>query len=427
MYVYKMLLLNRIREYKCLIRNMLFPILSFFVITGVIFYQLIILFIPVFKALKQVHLKGLLLVYLFLICNSFYGCFIRVKPLLIVKPITLYLFEEKKLKKLLRLKMIGKIIKHFVITFCLAVCVSGFHLNTHFFNIQILLFCLLESTALLSWQIYHHNAKSKRHLMKIVWFIICSIVFLSFRFFYITPLCFLIWLILIIHALLLLNLNRPKYEAEMIFIEKILTAQNHNNTVLLSRYAEEKKLFSLSLHSKTINQKFISKYPLTWKAKTSVYRLGRDKIIIGFVMFIITFFIYQYPVFHWLPFLDQTEIRYSFLLFGMLAVFQLTMQAMLQQLDSLLEKAVDGLFLPFSHKEIMLQFTIIPAIVMLLVLSIVSIILKCRIIHFILAAGMLLFLTILLFYLQVKRKKVFSQYYFVVTIVLFIISALLSH
>ncbi len=48
MYVYKMLCLNRLREYKRLINNMLIPLLSLAFIAGFIGYQMIVSF---FRAL----------------------------------------------------------------------------------------------------------------------------------------------------------------------------------------------------------------------------------------------------------------------------------------------------------------------------------------------------------------------------------------
>lgn len=426
MYVYKMLLQNRIREYRRLFCNMLFPLLALSVLIGVAAYQTVVLFLPVLKELEQVNLKGLFFLYFFLLLYSFYSCFIKIKPFLILKPVTLYLFEENKIKKLLALKMLGKIFKHILISLCLSVSVTGFHFNKEFFVIQLFIFCLLENTALLSWQIYHRKGKI-RHAAKMIWLILWVIPFLSYLSPYVVMLIFLLWLILLIDSLFILDLNRPKYEAEMMFMEKILTAQNHNNTVLLSQYAEEKKLFSLSQQNRTLNQKFISKYPFIWKSKTSIFRLEKSKIIIGIVIFVGTFFVYKNPVFWSLPFLEQSGVRYSLLIFGMLAVFQLTIQSMLHQLDSISEKANEGLFLPFSDKEIIAQFTIIPVAVMLFLLCVIAIILKSSFIQFCLGAGILSGLTIVLFYLQLKHKNLLTKYYFLITIAILAVSLFMSY
>ena len=65
--------------------------------------------------------------------------------------------------------------------------------------------------------------------------------------------------------------------------------------------------------------------------------------------------------FYWtLPFLQQEEIRYMLLLGSIFAVFRLTLRSMVQQLDSILEKATDGLFIPISENRIVKQFMVIP-------------------------------------------------------------------
>lgn len=426
MYIYKMLFLNRFREYKCLIRNMLLPFLSVLIVIGIVAYQTFIQSFPVLKELEHVNRKGLFFIYLFLLLYSFYCCFIKVKPFLTVKPATLYLFEEKRLRKLLGLKMVGKIIKHSAIAFCLSMIVAGFNFNKDFFAVQLFLFCLQENTALLSWEIYHGTGKNK-HIAKLLWLMLCVAVFLAYLYPFTVMLHFTAWLILLIHSLFVLDLNRTKYEAEMLFMEKVLAAQNHNNTFLLSQYAEEKKLFSLSRQNKAINKTFLSKYPLMWKAKTSIFRLEKDKILIGIVIFVITFLIYKAPLFWSLPFLDQDGIRYALLVFGMLAVFQLTVQSMLHQMDSISEKAKEGLFLPLSDKEIMIQFTTIPVAVTLCVLGIIAMVLRSSFIQFFFGAGILSILTILLFYLQLKHKRLLTKYYFVITIVILAVSFFISY
>ena len=47
--------------------------------------------------------------------------------------------------------------------------------------------------------------------------------------------------------------------------------------------------------------------------------------------------------------LQQEEIRYMLWLGSIFAVFRLTLRSMVQQLDSILEKATDGLFIPISE------------------------------------------------------------------------------
>lgn len=58
--------------------------------------------------------------------------------------------------------------------------------------------------------------------------------------------------------------------------------------------------------------------------------------------------------------LQQEEIRYMLWLGSIFAVFRLTLRSMVQQLDSILEKATDGLFIPISENQIVKQFIVIP-------------------------------------------------------------------
>ena len=82
-----------------------------------------------------------------------------------------------------------------------------------------------------------------------------------------------------------------KYEDEMRFEEKILSAQNYNQMVLLNSYAKEKKLRNIKGRKKL--SKIGSKYPLLWKSAVSVFRLNKGIIIAGILIFGITFTIYK--------------------------------------------------------------------------------------------------------------------------------------
>ena len=104
------------------------------------------------------------------------------------------------------------------------------------------------------------------------------------------------------------KLNALKYEDEMQFLEKVRIAQNFNNTVLLDQYAKEKMVRYLQRKNKVSN--FLYYFPLIWKAQISIYRLGRNWIIMGMILFTICLGIYKMPFYWTLPFLQQEEIRY---------------------------------------------------------------------------------------------------------------------
>lgn len=99
MYIYKMLCLNRLRECKRMISNLLFPSLFFVFFTGYILFLFTAFAAPAIGDIEGFRPKiynGLISA---LAGYSFCCCFFRVKPLIIVKPASISLFCEKRLKK----------------------------------------------------------------------------------------------------------------------------------------------------------------------------------------------------------------------------------------------------------------------------------------------------------------------------------------
>lgn len=76
--------------------------------------------------------------------------------------------------------------------------------------------------------------------------------------------------------------------------------------------------------------------------------------------------IYKIPFLWTIPLLDQKIVRRMLLIVGIFAMFQISVQSMLKQMDSLLQKQQEGLFIPLSDKQIVKQFTLIPIYVTLL-------------------------------------------------------------
>ena len=74
----KLLCVNKIRETKRLIENMLIPILSLVVAAAVVGYQIVINFFPIIRKINACNLRICYLVFGFLILYSFGVCFINV-------------------------------------------------------------------------------------------------------------------------------------------------------------------------------------------------------------------------------------------------------------------------------------------------------------------------------------------------------------
>ena len=148
-------MINRIREYKRLISNLWIPLVSLIVVFLFIGYQLIYYVLPVIYNMKAVNEKLLIVVELLIIIFSLCTCFRHTKPLIIMKPMTLYLFTETQIKKMIRLKYVGTSVKHLFVILFLSCGIRGILADKLFFEIAGVLFLFLEITSLLRWEIYH--------------------------------------------------------------------------------------------------------------------------------------------------------------------------------------------------------------------------------------------------------------------------------
>ena len=215
-----------------------------------------------------------------------------------------------------------------------------------------------------------------------------------------------------------------KYEDEMQFLEKVRIAQNFNNTVLLDQYAKEKMVRYLQRKNKVSN--FLYYFPLIWKAQISIYRLGRNWIIMGMILFTICLGIYKMPFYWTLPFLQQEEIRYMLLLGSIFAVFRLTLRSMVQQLDSILEKATDGLFIPISENRIVKQFMVIPITIVCGEGIIMAFVVNSSIAQILLGCAILICATVLNLWLEVKYKNFLVKKDFILSIAVFLGALILT-
>lgn len=421
MYIYKMLFLNRVREYKRLVTNMLAPLVALLLVIGFSGYQLLQYLIPLIKNIHEGNNKSLFYMMFIFIIYGAYICIIQIKPVIILKPMTLYLFGEKKRTQLIRKKYLGIMLKHILMVLFLASCIAGFKLNHTFYLSAIMLGSFLEIITILRWEKYHTDKRIFTILLILSMWILLISYYIPWIIFINISLLFGLF----VHSFYKLKLDWVKYEEEMFFCEKLLTAQNYNNAVLLSQYAQEKKLKKISGSRK--NSRLLSSFPIMWKACTSIYRLSFNMIIGGMGIFLLAFAIYKMPFFWSLPFLDQPSIRHMILVIGMLAVFQITIQSMLKQLSSIVEKAENGLFIPLKMKKILLQFLILPMMTILMLNVLFAVVLGSGWLQFIFSVLSMLFITAIVFFLELTRKKLLYKIYFLISICIFIASYVLSY
>ena len=416
----KLLCVNKIRETKRLIENMLIPILSLVVAAAVVGYQIVINFFPIVRKINACNLRICYLVFGFLILYSFGVCFINVKPAIIIKPASLFFIQEKKIRQMISIKYIGLTLKDIIFSIILSACINGIHLNRNFLFILLIIFLLLNTTNLMKWKIYHAN--QRRNIG--IWLLFSIILVISFKYFFVCIIDVGIWIYMLVYDFCILEINALKYEDEMQFLEKVRIAQNFNNTVLLDQYAKEKMVRYLQRKNKV--SKFLRYFPLIWKTQISIYRLGRTWIIMGMILFMICLGICKMPICWTLPFLQQEEIRYMLLLGSIFAVFRLTLRSMVQQLDSILEKATDGLFIPISENRIVKQFMVIPITIVCGEGIIMAFVVNSSIAQILLGCAILICATVLNLWLEVKYKNFLVKKDFILSIAVFLGALILT-
>lgn len=413
--VYGMLCLNALREYRRLIRHMLIPLSCLAITVGVAGYELAEALLPAlwngagFNGRAQGGIVLTLMVY------AGYGCFVRNRPVITVKPASIFLFREDQLRRLMRIRFLEMALRHGVLAFFLTACVNGIHFNGAFATVMVSFFFLMHAGCLLRWKLYHED---KRRWQDAGLLLLLGLLAPGARVYPPALVAIVgIWAGLALYDRLSLELNMIKYEDEMRFLEKIRTAQNYHNMVFLNQYAREKKVRYLPQGKRM--PILLEGVPLLWKAALSLSRLSKDLILAGVLLFAVSLAVCKLPFFWSLPFLDQKEIRRFLLTGSVFAIYQLTIQSMLRQLDSMLEKARDGLFLPLAEKQIIKQFAAVPVLAIGVESVTLAVVTQRRLLGIFVGSIALMAVTAIVFWLDVKHREWLVKGYFILSVVVF--------
>lgn len=423
MKVYKFLALNKIREKVRLIRNMYIPIVGLIIFLAMVLSVIGKDFFNIIKSIKMFDSKIYFISFLCMLASIICKMRKNSMPQIVVKPMTLYLFNTRKIRDVFVLKYAFFVIKYVLLSLLLAFCTCGsFQSNKYVMVFGGYTIYLIEGL-LVSWNIYNVIKQSYIYIWKAI-FVFLSILTLTSCTSVIIEFINLVCMILIfIYTAKYLNINYLKYENDIKYLDKVLVAQNNNDTILLNQYSKEK--IARKLYGKEYMPDFLKKYPLVWKAVISISRIGKLPIIIGIVCFSLTFMIYTLPVFWSIPVLEFKEIRYFLLIFGVFSLFQFSIQAFFKQLSDLVEKQKNGLYIPFKLSKIILQFSIIPTIYIIIMSVIVTILLKSRIYLSIIFGVIMVMYIWITMYFGIKNKNLLNKIYTVLSIIVFLLSSIL--
>ncbi|MCI9127796.1 MAG: hypothetical protein HFG28_11555 [Eubacterium sp.] len=423
MTIYKYLIINRIREYIRLVKNMYIQVFGLLFFIAIFTYGVIKWYFPLLLSYNGVNTKVFYSCFGILIFLGIYECFGEIKPKIIIKPMTLFLLDSTRIKKILILKYFYYALKDIVCSFVLSILTCGLNFDRTFAEIFLLYFACLLIKLFAIWNIYNEKLNRKKNFFRSVLFISYILCVLSIDY------KSLIWTVYVLLGYLTVYTSKNliidyfKYNNDMIYMEKILFAQNNNNTILLSQYAKEK--IAMNSLSSNKNLDLLKKAPLIWKAFISISRNGKNGIFFGGFLFILMFLFYNFEFFWQFPILEYEQTRYILLVAGVFFLYQISVQTFVQQLNDIIEKQINGLFIPIELKKIILQFIIIPLIILSVVTFLLFFLLHSQILYtlvFYIILSVYMFIT---FFMNVFNRKLLQKLYMIFSILMFLISNLL--
>lgn len=416
MEVYKWLIINRVREYKRLLKNMWIQILGVCILFGALFYEVWKSYIPLVSEYPIVSWK-LYCFFMGIICVfNLKKTIGKIKPQIVVKPMTLFLFSEKRIKEMVTFKWMYYCFKYIIISGLITICTVGLNKFEYQWKLTIIYFIALMGGALLSWMIYNTKKKNKKQIFQLYILVFTVLGLLSKEYFIALILDVFFLLILFLYVMLYLRIDYYKYNNDIVYLEKILVAQNFNNTVLLNQYAKEKISRSVSPINK--QSRLLKNFPVMWKAAISISRLGKLGIGISIGAFVIPFCIYTIPFMWQIPVMESETARYILLMLGIYFCYQTSVQTFTRQLTDIMDKRKEGLYIPVDIKRIIVQFSIVPIIILFVMTGITAILLKSNIFFSIFFFLILSFYLVINLVFSIRFKKLFQKIYMILSMIL---------
>lgn len=422
MKVYRYLFLNRIRENIRLVKN-LYAALIGLLIAAIwafwIFGWPLYLSITAEPTLNKNFFAICMGILLFFSLKKNVG---RVSPQIIVKPMTLFCFDDSKLQRLFALKFVVKVIKYTIFSAILSFITCGsIHVKAFFSCFFSYSLCLMIGT-LTAWGIYNSENKVCIILLRITALAGGVISAFCLKAHILIIINLIIISVLLVYCNRFLEINYYKYNDDLVYYEKVLEAQNNNNVILLKQYSKEKLVRKIP-HTRKKSW-ILDHYPLMWKAFISISRTGRTPIIIGVILFTLSFTIYTIPFFWEFPMLEIKEVRYLVLLMGIYSIAQISIREFSSQIIGFMEKQANGLFLPVKEKKIIFQFALFPWLYITVISIVISALLKGKVYYNILYWVFLSVYLLITMTLSVKNRKLLSKLYVLFSVSVFAISIL---
>jgi hypothetical protein len=272
-----------------------------------------------------------------------------------------YLYHTSYFRKILLAEYLLSMIKNMLIAMLIAGLISGFQYDSLFFGNFLLLSGYLYSGILLSWIRYH--GKGALRWAAIACYFFSSVGLFSnidaMRFALIGSVT--VWTVYYVFFKLE-TLNLVKYSKDIAFLDTITASASQYDMVKMSQITAE--------HSANRKRRFLL-YHMPLKKNNAIFikclietiRAGSRIWIILIVFLIVSVLIYRTSIFVGLPVIGDPAMAAPLSVLLIMLTYANIGEILKKQLNTLMKKHRQGLFLPVSHRQIFSSYILLGSLI----------------------------------------------------------------
>jgi hypothetical protein len=222
------------------------------------------------------HIYFIIMVVLFV----FLKVFLNKYPIIKIDYATfVFLFNTRKLQKIITFYKIKKLIGNFIVSAILSYFLNGFKFTKEYFIIMIGLISYLFISSMLSWIKFNKNKFKDRFYIFIIWFFVSITLILFGLNFYYVAILFIICTSVFIYTEYKLDINWLKFKDSLEYITKTINASYQKDFYQMTEIIDNKI-------TKVENVKMLNDFKITkqnvigYKCFIKVYRTHKKGFIV---------------------------------------------------------------------------------------------------------------------------------------------------
>jgi hypothetical protein len=353
------ILKNKFRLFLGVIRHMWLTILGLIAAGGVLMYQLLFAF---FHMKKGVPLDGQYIPYVFyaVIILKFIQIFLDDTPVFKVNAATLlHTYNTALFSQLLKRKQFKSLLVSACLAFMMTYILRGFVIGKGFALPFVFFTMYLASGTLMAW-IYYHGKRLEKWTIAFL-FGLATLMFYK-RSLLGAIILFVMLAGLEIWAWGFMKLNVPKYDARLRFMDTTAAAQSQNDMAKMHQLAAENRpqhAYGVKFHQFRPSKRFA----LTVKSLIEVMRIQKSLLIMIFIFLLAGWAFIHTNVLSLIPFLDNPELAKVLAAYSATSALRILYQITTEQMETVLNKRLLGLALPFSDAQVVFGYIPVPIII----------------------------------------------------------------